>query len=90
MLKYLKNSKMVITDSGGLQKESFFAKKKCIVLRNETEWTELKNSTFLCKPRNLFEMYKNALTNDFDNLLKPYGDGRSSKIILESILKFFS
>jgi UDP-GlcNAc3NAcA epimerase len=31
----------VITDSGGLQKESFFHQKPCIILRTETEWTEI-------------------------------------------------
>ena len=41
MLGLLKHCKMVITDSGGLQNESRLAEKACIVLRNETEWTEL-------------------------------------------------
>ena len=41
MLELLKNCSMVITDSGGLQKEAFFTKKQCIVVRDETEWGEL-------------------------------------------------
>ena len=41
MLELLKNCSMVITDSGGLQKEAFFNKKQCIVVREETEWVEL-------------------------------------------------
>lgn len=41
MLELLKHTKVVITDSGGLQKEAYFFKKPCITLRDETEWIEL-------------------------------------------------
>jgi UDP-GlcNAc3NAcA epimerase len=41
MLGYLKGCSFVITDSGGLQKEAYFFGKKCITIRDETEWTEL-------------------------------------------------
>ncbi len=46
MLELLKNCLMVVTDSGGLQKESFFNKKHCIVAREETEWLELIENDF--------------------------------------------
>jgi len=41
MIELLKTCEFVITDSGGLQKEAFFFKKQCLVIRDETEWTEL-------------------------------------------------
>ncbi len=41
MISMIKNCKMVMTDSGGLQKEAYFFRKPCVTLRNETEWTEL-------------------------------------------------
>jgi len=41
MLELLKKCKLVVTDSGGLQKEAFFNKKHCVVAREETEWVEL-------------------------------------------------
>ncbi len=46
MLELLKNCKMVVTDSGGLQKEAFFNKKYCIIIREETEWVELVENGF--------------------------------------------
>ena len=41
MLELLKKCSLVVSDSGGLQKEAFFNKKHCIIAREETEWTEL-------------------------------------------------
>ena len=41
MINLTKNSSLIITDSGGLQKEAYFFNKYCIILRDETEWVEL-------------------------------------------------
>ena len=41
MLELLKHCTMVITDSGGLQKEAYFNQKTCVIIREETEWVEL-------------------------------------------------
>lgn len=46
MLELLKNCNLVLTDSGGLQKEAFFNKKHCIIAREETEWIELVTNGF--------------------------------------------
>jgi len=46
MLELLKHCKMVVTDSGGLQKEAYFNKKHCIIVRDETEWVELVENGF--------------------------------------------
>lgn len=43
MIWLLKNCSLVITDSGGLQKEAYFFKKYCITMREQTEWVELVN-----------------------------------------------
>jgi len=41
MIALLKHCKLVLTDSGGLQKEAFFFQKNCVTLRDDTEWVEL-------------------------------------------------
>ena len=46
MLYLLKHCKLVLSDSGGLQKEAFFFKKYCLTLRDETEWVELIENGF--------------------------------------------
>jgi UDP-GlcNAc3NAcA epimerase len=52
MQQLLQDCEAVVTDSGGLQKEAFFYEKPCIVLRSETEWTELVEAdcTMLAAP----------------------------------------
>ena len=46
MLVLLKNCSLVITDSGGLQKEAYFNQKNCLIVREETEWIELVDHGF--------------------------------------------
>ncbi|MBQ8221735.1 MAG: UDP-N-acetylglucosamine 2-epimerase (non-hydrolyzing) [Bacteroidales bacterium] len=41
MIMLEKKASLVITDSGGVQKESYFFKKPCIIIRSETEWREI-------------------------------------------------
>ena len=92
MLSLLNDCEMVITDSGGLQKESFFAKKKCLIVRKETEWVELidQGTSILCNPENLNDIYKKISSLECDFSKNLYGDGNASNFILESIENFFS
>jgi len=93
MLMLLQNCKMVITDSGGLQKEAFFNQKPVIVARGETEWVELVDYGFAkivgddkAKMLNAFNHYSsNEL--DFDQEL--YGHEVGEKIHAE-ILKLLT
>jgi len=89
MVWLLDNSDMVITDSGGLQKEAFFFKKPCITLRDETEWIELIENKFNVLARankeKILDLYKNFEFNkNFE--IDLYGGGEASKKILEELL----
>lgn len=91
MIYLIENSKLVITDSGGLQKEAFFFKKPCITLRDETEWVELIEHKFnvlagaekirILNSYNSFEFNTNFNIN-------LYGGGKASQKIIETLLNF--
>ena len=92
MLSLLNKCEMVITDSGGLQKEAYFAKKKCLTVRDQTEWIELieEKSNLLCEPESIMDSF-NKLINQKCNFSKNlYGDGKASAKIIESIIDFLS
>jgi UDP-GlcNAc3NAcA epimerase len=89
MLELLKNCKMVLTDSGGLQKEAYFFNKYCITLRNETEWVELIQNGFnqlagadTEKILESFRMFSNMKLNKSIEL---YGGGKAAEIISETL-----
>ena len=60
MLQLLKYCSLVITDSGGLQKEAYFNKKPCVIAREETEWVELVNAGFARIGGGNYEQLKEA------------------------------
>ncbi|MGB5242994.1 MAG: UDP-N-acetylglucosamine 2-epimerase (non-hydrolyzing) [Lutimonas sp.] len=78
MLKLLAHCKMVVTDSGGLQKESFFNKKHCIIAREETEWTELVDNGFAMivgsDSQKMVDAYHHFLETRADFEMNLYGD----------------
>jgi UDP-N-acetylglucosamine 2-epimerase (non-hydrolysing) len=80
---YLSKCSLVITDSGGLQEESSFLKKKCIVCREKTERTEGEYifSQVCFSPYNLEFLFNNTKREIVDKEC-PYGDGRASQKIL--------
>lgn len=89
-----KTAKIIITDSGGVQKESHFFKKPCIVLRKETEWIELVNNGTTV----LVDADEDKIRNEFERIMADqsdfsyptfYGDGRTAEFILNEVLMMF-
>ncbi len=82
-------SQKIVTDSGGLQKEAFFAKKPCITLRDETEWVETVENGWNV----LVGTDKNKILDALNNFipLSPqknyFGDGKAAKKISEILFR---
>jgi len=92
MVWLIDNCEVVMTDSGGLQKEAYFFSKLCITLRDETEWVELVENGFNtlvgADKLKIIDAYKNSLTpveKRWD--LNLYGRGDTSKIIIQNLIK---
>jgi len=91
----IKNASLVMTDSGGVQKEAFWLKTACVTLRENTEWMEtvqlganyLVGSSTERIVQTAEEMMKNqeALRKKFGKLPNPFGDGSASQKILGKI-----
>jgi UDP-GlcNAc3NAcA epimerase len=94
MILLEKNCRMIITDSGGVQKESHFFKKPCIVLRKETEWIELVNNG----TARLTDADPLKIRSEFTDIIESqktleypafYGNGKAAEFILREILLLF-
>lgn len=91
IIRLEKNARVVMTDSGGVQKEAFFASTPCVILRPETEWEEIVNEG------------AGIITDaDYDHILEAYdqladkavhfpplfGDGHASEKIVSEIISY--
>jgi len=86
MLVLEKNAKMILTDSGGIQKEAYFFKVPCVTLRDTTEWVETIEDGWNVIAGTDKTKILNAINNFEPNLSKHkniYGSGKASKKIVE-------
>jgi UDP-GlcNAc3NAcA epimerase len=90
MIELLKNCSLVITDSGGLQKEAFFFRKNCITMRDQTEWLELIENglnVLVGADKNLLiSSVKMMLTKRSNFSIDLYGNGNASVNIVSEII----
>lgn len=94
MILLLQKCQLVMTDSGGLQKEAYFFHKPCITLRDQTEWVELVENGFnrvvgvdSIKIQEAFAYFTSAQLN-FEKEL--YGGGTAGEQILNTLLKMLN
>lgn len=88
-----KYAKMVLTDSGGVQKEAYFFKKPCVILRPETEWVEIVEEgcglIADADKEKIIDSYYSLLNKNLD--FKPvFGNGKASEFILKKVVEHLS
>ncbi|MCL2682903.1 MAG: UDP-N-acetylglucosamine 2-epimerase (non-hydrolyzing) [Bacteroidales bacterium] len=92
MIWLLKNCTYVLTDSGGLQKEAYFFRKKCVTLRNETEWVELVTHGFNylagTEHNKILTTCSLMKEKEPDFSVNLYGNGKAGEIIVKAIKLF--
>ena len=87
-----KYARLIITDSGGIQKEAYFYQTPCITVRDETEWTELLETgcNTLCVSKK-FSVLPTLVDNCIDkqsNYSELYGDGNAAPKIAKYLYNF--
>jgi UDP-GlcNAc3NAcA epimerase len=91
MVALEKNASIVMTDSGGVQKEAFYFKKCCVILRPETEWVEL----ITCGTALVADADEEKICEAFEKLNSKkdlsfpplFGDGKAAEFICSEMLK---
>lgn len=91
MIAFQQNCDLVITDSGGLQKEAYFFEKPCVILRPETEWVEIVEQGAAV----LVDADKDRIVDGVVSMMNQkelkfpllYGDGKAAEFIVEEIIK---
>ena len=91
MIVLERHAQMVVTDSGGVQKEAFFFQKPCLILRSETEWKEIVE----CGAAVITDADENKIIDSFNNFVENpphkfpeiFGDGKAAEFICKEMLE---
>lgn len=93
MIALIKNARLIVTDSGGLQKEAYFFNKFCVTVRDQTEWVELVEHGFNqivgANGKKLKEAVAHFESKVFSKEIELYGGGKAA-IFMAEYLKNYS
>ncbi len=94
MLQLISNCKIILTDSGGLQKEAYFFNKYCITLREQTEWSELLDGGYNylagASKVKILELYRQLANKDFHKKEELYGGGNTAMNICNHLINNYA
>lgn len=92
MIALLASSRLVFTDSGGLQKEAYFVQRPCVILRPETEWVELTEGGHAivtdADTTRILQAAHQLMNRSPEAWPQLYGDGHAAEQICQSIIQY--
>lgn len=91
-ISLVNRAKKIVTDSGGLQREAFFAQKPCVTVFDYVAWPEtmVNHCNQLAKPDKADILTKLNTAIRFDPAYQPFGDGHSAEKIVKHILDYLN
>lgn len=90
-ISLVNRAKKIVTDSGGVQREAFFAKKPCVTVLDFIVWPETMKDGYnqLARPVKMDILEKLSKPISFDPNYQPFGDGHAAEKIVMQIKEYF-
>jgi len=90
MIQLIAHAALIMTDSGGLQKEAYFFEKHCVTLREQTEWIELVEGGYNVivgtSSDKIYKAYQEMIGKSSDFSVDLYGNGQAARSIVDTLV----